>query len=72
VMQDRGWTEGDVLRQLRPEDLPVCYGVIWIEPYVGDPKPRVRFWRAEGRWGTLPRDAAGISTACGGGGGPAA
>jgi len=72
VMQDRGWTEGDVLRQLRPEDLPVCYGVIWIEPYVGDPKPRIRFWRAEGRWGTLPRDAAGISTACGGGGGPAA
>lgn len=72
VMQDRGWTEGEVLRQLRPEDLPVCYGVIWIEPYEGDPKPRVRFWRAEGRWGTLPRDAAGISTACGGGGGPAA
>jgi hypothetical protein len=72
VMQDRGWSEGDVLRQLRPEDLPVCYGVIWIEPHVGEPKPRVRFWRGEGRWGTLPRDAAGISTACGGGGGPAA
>ena len=33
VMQDRGWSEGDVLRQLRPEDLPACYGVIWIEPY---------------------------------------
>ena len=32
-MQDRGWSEGDVLRQLRPEDLPACYGVIWIEPY---------------------------------------
>ena len=71
-MQERGWTEGEVLRQLRPEDLPMCYGVIWIEPYESDPKPRIRFWRGEGRWGTLPRDAAGISTACGGGGGPAA
>ncbi len=72
VMQDRGWAEGELLRQLRPEDLPVCYGVIWIEPYESDPKPRLRFWRGEGRWGALPRDAAGISTACGGGGGPAA
>jgi UDP-2,3-diacylglucosamine pyrophosphatase LpxH len=72
LMQERDWTEGDVLRQLRPEDLPVCYGVIWIEPYVGDPRPRVRFWRGDGRWGTLPRDAAAMSTACGGGGGPSA
>jgi UDP-2,3-diacylglucosamine pyrophosphatase LpxH len=71
VMQDRGWSEGDVLRQLRPEDLPACYGVIWIDPYSSDPKPRVRFWRSDGRWGTLPRDAAGMATACGGGG-PAA
>jgi hypothetical protein len=72
VMQERGWTEGDVLRQLRPEDLPVCYGVIWIEPYISNPTPRVRFWRGNGRWGTLPRDAAALSTACGGGGGPSA
>ena len=71
VMQDRGWSEGDALRQLRPEDLPACYGVIWIEPYVGDPKPRVRFWRSDARWGTLPRDAAGMATACGGAGPPA-
>jgi UDP-2,3-diacylglucosamine pyrophosphatase LpxH len=71
VIQDRGWGEGDVLRQLRLEDLPACYGVIWIEPYSSDPKPRVRFWRSEGRWGTLPRDAAGMASACGGGG-PAA
>jgi len=72
VMQNRGWSESDVLRQLRPEDLPACYGVIWIEPYSSEPKPRVRFWRPDGRWGTLPRDAAGLATACGGGGGPAA
>jgi hypothetical protein len=72
VMQDRGWSEGDVLRQLRPEDLPACYGVVWIEPYARDPKPRIRFWRSDGRWGALPRDAAGMATACGGGGGPAA
>lgn len=71
VMQDRSWTEGDMLRQLRPEDLPACYGVVWIEPYSADPKPRVRFWRSDGRWGNLPRDAAGMATACSGGG-PAA
>jgi hypothetical protein len=71
VMQERGWSESDVLRQLRLEDLPACYGVIWIEPYSADPKPRVRFWRPDGRWGTLPRDAAGMATACGGSG-PAA
>lgn len=71
VIQDRGASEADVLRQLRPEDLPACYGVIWIEPYESDPKPRLRFWRPDGRWGTLPRDAAGLATACGGGG-PAA
>ena len=65
AMQARGWSEGDALRQLRPEDLPACYGVIWIEPYAGDPKPRVRFWRSDARWGTLPRDAAGMATACG-------
>ena len=71
VMQDRSWTEGDMLRQLRPEDLPACYGVVWIEPYSADPKPRVRFWRSDERWGNLPRDAAGMATACSGGG-PAA
>ncbi len=71
VMQERGWSESDVLRQLRLEDLPACYGVIWIEPYTSDPKPRLRFWRADARWGTLPRDAAGMANACGGGG-PAA
>jgi hypothetical protein len=71
VMRERTWTEGDVLRQLRPEDLPACYGVVWIEPYSGDPKPRVRFWRSDGRWGNLPRDAAGMAIACSGGG-PAA
>jgi UDP-2,3-diacylglucosamine pyrophosphatase LpxH len=72
VMQERNWSASDVLRQLRPEDLPACYGVIWIEAYSSDPKPRVRFWRSDGRWGALPRDAAGMPAACGGGGGPAA
>jgi UDP-2,3-diacylglucosamine pyrophosphatase LpxH len=71
VMHERSWSEGDMLRQLRPEDVPACYGVVWIEPYSGDPKPRVRFWRSDGRWGNLPRDAAGMATACSGGG-PAA
>jgi calcineurin-like phosphoesterase family protein len=68
TMQGRSWSEGDALRQLRPEDLPACYGVIWIEPYAADPRPRIRFWRGDGRWGTLPRDAAGMATACGGSG----
>ena len=56
---------------LPPEQLPACYGVVWIEPYAERPSPRLRFWRGEGRWGNLPRDAAGIANACGGGG-PAA
>jgi UDP-2,3-diacylglucosamine pyrophosphatase LpxH len=72
TMQERSWSEGDALRQLRPEDLPACYGVIWIEPYATEPRPRVRFWRGDGRWGTLPRDAAGMAAACGGGAGPPA
>jgi hypothetical protein len=72
TMRDRGWSEGELLRQLQPEQLPACYGVIWIEPYTGDPNPRFRFWRSDGRWGAMPRDAAGMSNACGGGGGPAA
>jgi hypothetical protein len=71
LMLDRSWSESDVLRQLRPEDLPACYGVIWIDPYSADPKPRVRFWRGDRRWGGVPRDAAGMATACAGGG-PAA
>ena len=71
TLRDRGWSEAELLQRLQPEDLPACYGVVWIEPYSDKPNPRVRFWRADGRWGTLPRDAAGLANACGGGG-PAA
>jgi UDP-2,3-diacylglucosamine pyrophosphatase LpxH len=73
VMQERGWSDAELLQQLQPEDLPACYGVVWIDPYTNDsPSPRLRFWRPDGRWGVLPRDAAPMATACGGGGGPAA
>ena len=65
LMKARAWSEADVLRQLQPEDLPACYGVAWIEPYVDRPSPRFRFWRGDGRWGGLARDAAGIANACG-------
>ncbi len=65
LMKTRGTAEADVLRQLQPEDLPACYGVAWIDPYVDRPSPRVRFWRGDGRWGGLARDAAGIGNACG-------
>jgi UDP-2,3-diacylglucosamine pyrophosphatase LpxH len=71
TLRDRGWSEAQLLQKLRPEDLPACYAVVWIEPYLEQPSPRVRFWRADGRWGALPRDAAGMANACGGGG-PAA
>jgi hypothetical protein len=67
LMKTRGAAEADVLRQLQPEDLPACYGVAWIDPYVDRPNPRFRFWRGDGRWGGLARDAAGIANACGGG-----
>jgi hypothetical protein len=66
VMTDRGWSEAELLSRLQPADLAGCYGVVWIEPYAGDPEPALRFWRADGGWGRLPRDAAGIETACGG------
>jgi hypothetical protein len=68
LIKTRGAVEADLLRQLQPEDLPACYGVAWIEPYVDRPIPRLRFWRGEGRWGGLARDAAGIANACAGGG----
>ena len=81
TIRDRGWSESEaspssaapvLLRQLQPEQLPACYGVIWIDPYTADPNPRFRFWRSDGRWGGLPRDAAGMANACGGGTGPPA
>ena len=65
LMKTRGQVEAEVLRQLRPEDLPACYGVAWIDPYVDRPNPRFRFWRGDGRWGGLARDAAGVGNACG-------
>ena len=65
LMKTRGAAEGEVLGQLQPEDLPACYGVAWIDPYVDRPNPRFRFWRGDGRWGGLARDAAGIGNACG-------
>ena len=65
LIKTRGLPEAEVLRQLQPEDLPACYGVVWIDPYVDRPNPRFRFWRGDGRWGGLARDAAGIANACG-------
>jgi hypothetical protein len=72
LMKDRGWTEAELLRRLQPEQLPACYGLVWIDPYADRPQPRFRYWRGDGKWGNLPRDASGIATACGGGAGPAA
>ncbi len=73
ALEDRGGSSADLLRQLRPEELPACYGVVWIDPYTGDaPRARLRFWRADGTWGALPRDSAGMTGACGGGAGPPA
>jgi hypothetical protein len=65
LMKTRGPAEAGVFRQLQPEDLPACYGVVWIDPYVDRPNPRFRYWRGDGRWGGLARDAAGIANACG-------
>ena len=64
VMKDRGWPDRDMLRQLQPEQLPACYGVVWIDPYTDDPHPRFLFWRHDGGWGGLARDAVGIADAC--------
>jgi len=71
LMKEKNWSEADLLGQLQPEQLAACHGVVWIDPYTDRPRPRLRFWRGEGRWGNLPRDAAPIATACSGGG-PAA
>lgn len=69
ITSDSGWTDVDVLRELQPEDLPSCYGVVWIEPYEAQPSPQVRFWREDGRWGRAPRDAVGVTDPCPAGGG---
>ena len=65
VATARMWSDADVLRRLTPEDLPACYGVVWIQPPA---VPRFRFWRGNGTWGNLPRDAGGFANACTGGG----
>ena len=65
VATARMWSDADVLRRLTPEDLPACYGVVWIQPPAA---PRFRFWRGNGTWGNLPRDAGGFASACTGGG----
>lgn len=64
IRDDHGWTEVDALRELRPEQLPPCYGVVWIEPYTENPEPQVRFWREDGLWGRAPRDAADVRDPC--------
>jgi hypothetical protein len=64
MMKDRGWSEADALSKLAPEELPACYGVIWIAPYAGTPAPALRFWRHDGKWGTLTRDAVSAANAC--------
>jgi hypothetical protein len=65
LMKDRNWSEAEMLRQVRPEDLPGCYGVVWIDPYTEHPTPRFRFWREDRRWGGLGRDANNMAGACG-------
>src|SRR6185369_862308 len=65
LIKTRGPSEAEVLRRLQPEDLPACYGVVWIDPSADRPNPRFRFWRGDGRWGGLARDAAGMANACG-------
>jgi len=38
---------------------------VWIQPPAA---PRFRFWRGNGTWGNLPRDAGSFANACTGGG----
>jgi UDP-2,3-diacylglucosamine pyrophosphatase LpxH len=69
LMKNNGWSELDALSKLQPEQLPACYGVVWIDPYTLNPNPRLRFWRHDGKWGALARDAVGTANACAAGGG---
>ena len=71
TMTDRNWSEAELLRQLQPEQLPACYGVVWIDSYPSRPRPRFRYWRQDGRWGAVARDAPGIANACSAGPGAA-
>ena len=64
IMRTDGVSAADLLGRLQPEQLSACYGVVWIDPYAGHPKPRLRFWRSDRQWGVLPRDAAAIGAAC--------
>ena len=64
IRDDHGWTEVDALRELQPEQLPACYGVVWIEPYAENPNAEVRFWRGDGQWGRATRDAADVRDPC--------
>ena len=79
LMDEHGWSVVDMLGHLQPEQLPGCYGVIWIDPekplvapqwvadaVTNDPNPRFRAWREDGRWGgELDRgNAFGVANAC--------
>ena len=47
---EHGLSDAELLRALRPEHLPPCYGFVRIEPYDDTPAlPAIRYWRqAEG------------------------
>lgn len=50
IRRERGLSEYEVLRVLKPEDLPPCYSYIRIDPYNknSEPNPVLRFWVREG------------------------
>ena len=64
VIREKGSSGPDLLRDLQPEQLSGCYGVVWVEPYSGNPIAQLRFWRADRRWGAPPRDAAALTNGC--------
>ena len=51
---EHGLSEAELLRALRPEHLPPCYGFVRIEPYDDTPAlPATRYWRqveGDGAW----------------------
>ena len=52
IKSDRGWSDQELMRSIRLEQLAPCYSFVEIAPYEGSPSPRTVFWRlgAQGGW----------------------
>ena len=50
IQRERGLSDYEILRVLRPGDLPPCYSYIRVDPYNEKPEPNpvLRFWVKEG------------------------